>query len=558
MDINIFVGIDSDIFECNGPHYKNKDTKIYDKTIIFKGVTNEGDNLFLKSTYVFDNKLLVKQILEESFVLTTRAKKGEQYVIYCYATLFEKVDVISAEANELNYEIEKEEHTKTFARKWDISDIQLIGDEEAAFALRYSIYHLLILGSEKYETSIPARGLSGQTYKGAIFWDTEIFLLPFYTLTNPIIAKKLLKYRINTLPGAKAKAKEFSYDGAFFAWESQDDGLEACSKYNVTDPITFEPIRTYFNEKQIHIDADIAYGLFKYMEVTNDYSLLNEGGYDLLKEIVDFYISYSVYEDGLYHIEDVIGPDEYHERINNNAFSNYLVKFITLKTAELFKKDGICLDLVDKYEHFANNIYLPKMNENSVIEQFDGYFDLEDTTVDIVRSRLKHPREYWGGKAGVATKTRIIKQADVVTLLVLLGDLFDTSIKKANLDYYLPYTEHGSSLSSSMYSLLSSSVGETSYAYDNFLKSASIDLGENQKMYAGGIYIGGTHPASNAGAYLCIVFGFSGLYFLDNKPHINPHLPKEIERIKFKFIYRGEIYRVDIQKDKYLLEKEYD
>ena len=144
------------------------------------------------------------------------------------------------------------------------------GNKKAQFAIRYSIYHLLILGNKNYTHSIPARGVSGQTYKGAIFWDTEIFMLPFFTLTDPNIAKQLLQYRINTLKGALRKAKQYGYKGAFYAWESQEKGQDGCSKYNVTDVFTNKPVRTYFNEKQIHISADIAYGLIMYSSIAND------------------------------------------------------------------------------------------------------------------------------------------------------------------------------------------------------------------------------------------------------------------------------------------------
>ena len=125
------------------------------------------------------------------------------------------------------------------------------------------------MGNKNYCTSIPARGVSGQTYKGAIFWDTEIFLEPFYNMVDPEISRNLILYRINTLEGAKKKAQEFGYEGAFYAWESQDTGLEACSKYNVTDPLTNKPIRTYFNEKQIHISADIVYSIEQYIKMTD-------------------------------------------------------------------------------------------------------------------------------------------------------------------------------------------------------------------------------------------------------------------------------------------------
>ena len=164
-----------------------------------------------------------------------------------------------------------------------------------------------------------------------------------------------------------------------------------------------------------------------------------------------------------------------------------------------------------------------------------------------------------GWKNGVASNTKVIKQADVVTLLVLLSNDFDSDVKKANFDYYIKYTEHGSSLSSSMYSILASNINKTDIAYDMFIKSASIDLGTNQKMFAGGIYIGGTHPASNGGAYLSVVFGMLGLQFIDNKIVLNPHLPKKIKGINFNVLYQNKKYNINVFKDNtYKVEVVYD
>ena len=267
-----------------------------------------------------------------------RLKKNEKITIYCLAKISEdKLDKLSIFDENL-YNEYKNEHCNKFEAKWDNSDVVIKGNEEAQFAIRYSIYHLLILGNEYYKTSIPARGVSGQTYKGAIFWDTEIFLLPFFTLTNPLIAKNLLEYRINTLEGALEKAKEFGYEGAFYAWESQERGQDGCSKYNVTDPVTHEPIRTYFNEKQIHISFDIAYALFQYLSVTSDESILDERSFNMLIEIANFAISYSTKIDDKYHILDVIGPDEYHERVNDNAFTNHLINYVLKETIKYLDK----------------------------------------------------------------------------------------------------------------------------------------------------------------------------------------------------------------------------
>ena len=366
-----------------------------------------------------------------------------------------------------------------------------------------------------------------------------MFMMPFYNLTNPHISRKLIEYRIKTLPGAISKAKEFGYQGAFYAWESQEDGLERCSKYNVTDPQTGEPIRTYFNEKQIHIDGAIVHAIDQYVLTTGDISILSDGGLSIIKECAKFYMSYSKKEsDGLYHLNDVIGPDEYHERINDDAYTNYMAVETYKKAKKYLPIEDSMIPLLDDY---VNHSYLPLPNEEGIIEQFNGYFELEDAYPNNLLSRLRFPNEYWGGENGVATKTKVIKQADVVALLSTL-DIFNADIEKKNYDYYEPHTEHGSSLSSSMHSILASKLGYLDKAYEMFISSALIDIKGAKKQWAGGIYIGGTHPASNGGAYMSVVYGFLGMKINEEGLIFNPHLPKQIKEIKLVYKYKGKQY----------------
>lgn len=559
IETSLTFGMDLDIYEINGPHFKEYSITRVDNILTFKGLTNENKELYEEVIYLFPKELKEEKYSKGLFTCTLKLNKDQEIEIYALSKISEykkeKLDKFNIDL----YSKYKEDHFINFENKWNTSDVIIKGNEEAQFAIRYSIYHLLILGNEKYETSIPARGVSGETYKGAIFWDTEIFLLPFFTLTNPKVAKKLLKYRINTLNGALDKAKEYGYEGAFYAWESQEYGQDACSKYNVTDPITNEPIRTYFNEKQIHISFDISYAVFQYINATLDESILDEKCFNMLIEIANFALSYSTKIDDKYHVLDVIGPDEYHERVDDNAFTNYLINYVIKNTIKYLRKYNYKEELISKYQEYIDNLYLPKVNEDNLIEQFKDYFKLEDTTIEVVRSRLRHPMDYWGTENGVAYPTRIIKQADVITLLVLLNEEFNESVKKANFDFYYPYTEHGSSLSSSMYSIVASELNYTDIAYDMFMKSATIDLGTNQKMFAGGIYIGGTHPASNGGSYLSLLFGIAGLKFNDEEIKLNPHLPSKIKGLEFKIIYRNKKYLIKIYEDNsYKVEKIYD
>ncbi len=553
VNIDLLFGLDIDIYEINGPHFQSQKRITNGHKTTFHGISNENKHLYMDVYYDFSDQGDL-EMENGLYHLRLPMAKGETFAIKIYAQIYER-----SYNNEVSQWLQRAVQSDkfdelflasqtAFQRKWSVSDVQIEGDPAAQFNIRYSIYHLLILGNEKYAHSIPARGVSGQTYKGAIFWDAEIFIFPFFMMVNPLIARRILEYRIQTLEGAKAKAKELGYEGAFYAWESQDSGLEACSKYNVCDPVNHKPIRTYFNEKQIHISPDIVYAIDDYVTRIQDYSLLNEGGFEIITQVALFIMSYATYhDDGYYHIDDVIGPDEYHERIDDNAFTSYMCDHalgIYLKYAPQFKDQDA---MIQKVSDFKKKLFLPLPDDNHVFEQFKGYFALEDVIVEEVKKRVKNDKEYWGSENGVATSTRVIKQADVISMLCLLSSRFSLLEMKSNYDFYDKYTEHGSSLSRSMYSQCASHIGYTEEAYKMFMKSAAIDLGTDQKMFAGGIYIGGTHPASSGGAYLSLINGFAGMRFIDNQYTFTPHLPEHIASIRFRYFEKSVLKEATIQ-----------
>lgn len=502
------VGVDTDIWELNGPHLKDVKTKLAKNVIEATGVTQElGRKVKVSCEYSSD----VTQLHNGFGLITAYVKAGESFT-------FDRLAYVCVDGEKpkqyASYDDALDEHVGVWNMLWNKSRVILGGDERGQFALDYSIYHLLII-APKGDYSIAARGLSGQTYKGAVFWDTEIFMLPFYLTALPDVAERLVKYRINTLPAAKEKARHYGYGGAFYAWESQD-GFDACSDFNVTDVFTHRPVRTYFKDKQIHISADVAYAILEYYKRTADDKLMLDGGLETVLQCAEFGRQYSYYNHikDRYELLDVIGPDEYHERVNNNAYTNYMFYQITKRGVELAEKfkNVYAESAVKKLKEWAEKLYLPQPNADGVIEQFDGYFGLEDVSVETVRGRLAHPREYWGGSGGVATATRVIKQADVIMLFNLYPDLFSTEIQQNNYEFYLPYTEHGSSLSHCAYALTACRIGKSDEAYSAFLDSAEIDLKGGGKQWAGDVYIGGTHPAASGGAWMAAkaIFGKKG------------------------------------------------
>lgn len=569
-EIKITSGIDGDVWDINGPHFVQIKTACENGVKIVQGTTGEKGHIVtakecIKADFECDRNINCDEmsVTEE---ITIKAEAGKKYTIEKIASIEAPVFVEELNVATLDYETLKAEHIKAWEKIWDISKVEIIGDEEAMYNLNYSLYHLNIIAPRNMENvSIAARGLSGQVYKGAVFWDTEMFMIDYFIHTEPEVAKTLIDYRIDTLQGARNKAKEYGLDGAYYAWESQEGGFEGCSDYNITDVFTKRPMRTYFRDKQYHVSAAVVYGICKYIDATGDTSVFENGGAEVIIECARMYRSLLVKkaDSRFYEIRDVVGPDEYHERVSNNAYTNKMVK-LTFETAinaidtlkknykvkykELDKQYKL-KDLKAKFIDSAENIYIKQPDERGLIEQFDGYFGLEDATVDEVRSRLLDPKEYWGGAYGVASDTQVLKQADVVAMLGIFGNEYDDEILKKNFDYYEPRTEHGSSLSACMYSLLACQIGNAEIAYPLFMKSAGVDLRTGGKEWMGLIYIGGTHPASEGGAWIVAVKGFAGIGIENGKLTCNPCLPEKWQGMKFKLMFMDKLYQVEINKN---------
>lgn len=575
-EVEVYTGIDADVWDIHGPHYDEITLSENGECILAKAVTHEkGETVVVAEQcgVSFFNEQQVevqeKKILHHISFISEKEKEVKiEKIAAVYTTqdvtVPEKVALEEAEnAFKKGYGACKKEQIEAWEEHWKTAEVEIEGDKEAMEALNYSLYQLQSIAPRHVGSlSIGARGLSGQTYKGAVFWDTEMFMLEYFLYTQPETARTLLKYRIDTLSGAQEKARAYGYKGAFYAWESQEGGYDACTDYNVTDVFTGRPMRTYFKDKQIHISAAVVYGIMRYTNVTGDDSLLKEGGIETILECAAFYDSLLLQKahTQVYELHDVIGPDEYHERVNNNGYTNRMAKF-TFETAakilqeaeeETLKRISNAYpveELAKRYQEDADKLYLPQPGKDGVVEQFDGYRKLEDVSVDTVRSRLLHEKEYWGGAYGVAAHTQVIKQADVVTWMVMFAEEFSQEILQKNLDYYEPRTEHGSSLSACMYALLFCKCGRPECAYPFFLKSAKADLAGGGKEWAGGVYIGGTHPAAAGGAYMTAVSGFGGVVLKDGEVTVNPKLPESWKKLRFHIRYRNKLYQITETKD---------
>ena len=571
ITLDLVQKINSEVYDANGPHFK------------LEKITDIGQE---KCGEILSCRTLEKQLpfavvrISDFHGDTISLKASSPQVIKVYASVITSLDADESQKTPVSVEqfasmsvlqAEKtgwtrllENHKEEWEKIWEDGDVVIEGDDDAQRNLRYSLYHLQsIAPRQRKALSIPARGLSAQTYKGAVFWDTELFIFPYFLYTQPQLAREFLEYRIKTLEGAKRKAASYGYEGAFYAWESQENGDDACSDYNVTDVFTKRPVRTYFRDKQIHINAAIVYAICQYVEVSGDQTLLQQGGFEVIFECAKFYISRCIYIPlkDRYEVHDVIGPDEYHERVNNNAYTNKMVLY-TLQKAVAFAENNPPELVSTGFKNYlplakdiCKKLYIPspsdKAESKSVIPQFDDYFSLEDCTLESVRSRLLDPKEYWGGANGVASHTQIIKQADTIVMLNLFSEDYESEILKANYDYYNPRTEHGSTLSACMYGMMACKSGFYNQALSFFEKTSLVDISGNSKQWAGLVYIGGTHPAAQGGSWMMVVYGFCGFSVKDKKIQIKQHLPEGWKKITFTAQVGGEKYKVQVTREGY-------
>lgn len=438
-------------------------------------------------------------------------------------------------------------HIAKWAELWDQADIVIHGPEFDQLAVRFAMFHLMQVAPQNDHTvSIAAKALSGEGYRGHVFWDTEIFILPFFIYSFPQTAHGLLRYRHHTLPGALAKAKDNGYQGAMFAWESADTGVETTPTVGGIDFKTKKPIPILTGQLEQHITADIAYAVANYVQVTGDVDFLRRFGAEIVLLGARFWASRVELnpEAGVYEINGVIGPDEYKENVDNNHYTNRLVQEHLQYAAELYglyeNEEFISCwnftqDEVVTWQEIAQNICLPRQGE--VLLQCDGFMDLTD--VDVLKYRGTPGALQMDYSWEEIKNSQVIKQADVIMLMYLLSSSYSRNQKAINWEYYEPRTMHDSSLSAAIHSAFASEMGWKDQAYQYFSQAARIDLGDIMANSAHGL-----HAASLGGLWQAVFHGFAGIRVLDGELYINPNLPKEWEALEVKFHYQGAQLRV--------------
>ncbi|MDX2099905.1 MAG: beta-phosphoglucomutase [Leptolyngbyaceae cyanobacterium bins.59] len=467
------------------------------------------------------------------------------------------------------YPILQVAHESAWKKVWEINDIQIEGDPIAQLAVRFNLFQMLsVAPREDDRVSIPAKMLSGFAYRGHVFWDTEIFILPCLTLTQPDLARNLLTYRYHTLAGARRKAQASGYEGAMYVWESAETGDEVTPQW-VPSIDGKNLVRIWCGELEVHISTDVAYAVWQYWQATRDDAWMLAYGAEMILDTAVFWASRTVWnaEQNRYEILDVIGPDEYHERVDNNTFTNRMVQW-HLQTAleilawvrehhsdrasELEAQLHLTSDRLVHWTDIIAKIYLPHDPQTGVIEQFEGFLNLEDIDLNAYEPRTRSMQVILGIEG--ANQRQVLKQADVLMLLFLLREgafadrpaYYDRQTLQANWDYYVPRTDHtyGSSLGPPIHAILACELNQPEVAYEHFLRSALVDLADVRGNAAEGI-----HGASTGGVWQSVVFGFGGIHLTAEGPIASPKLPPNWTRLAFKLSWQGQVYEFDLRPD---------
>ncbi len=449
--------------------------------------------------------------------------------------------------------------TRAWKEEWERSDVLIDGDDEAQLAIRFNLFQLLIAAPRHDQrVNIGAKTLSGFAYRGHSFWDTETFMLPVFIHTAPGIARNLLDYRYQRLPAARLKANANGFEGAQFPWESADTGEEVTPRWVPDFSGRDGLVRIWTGDIEIHISADVAYAAHLYWKVTGDDAWFVEKGAELILDTAKFWVARAEWNPRMsrYEYNDVIGPDEYHDHVDNNFFTNAMARW-NIRTAldvlewlkrnhpargeELTRQLELTPSRLSRWADVIARIFLP-VKSNGLIEQFEGYFRRRDVNLAALEPRTISAQALFGIDG--CSETQILKQADVLMLQYLLPGDFSEEQLRINYDYYTPRTDYtyGSSLGPSIQAILACKIGDVDHAYEQFMRSAQVDL-----LNVRGNARDGIHGASAGGTWQALVFGFAGLRLDENSWEVHPCLPKHWKQLRFNFYQRGKLQTVDIQ-----------
>ena len=584
VELVITSGIDGTQTNTGTQHTVEGNARVYDRTILEYSCRTENSQV-QAVTHVRHRMTLNDQALDVPMkIITSRRYLGGEYALRLEPQMtlaFEKVarigtsrdweyrNLTDAEAGKkvladslddfrangrLRYADVLEESAGCWKQFWKVHDVKIeSADPLDQMGIRFAIYHLNSMTNRRdSRIGVAAKGLSGEGYKGHSFWDTEIFILPFFLFTQPETAKSLLEYRYMNLPAAKKLAQSRGYHGAMYPWESGwiEDGDLTPDNLGV-DPVTGKLLPCLTGKLEQHITADIAFAVEQYYNATRDQEFMERCGNEILLETAQFWASRVEWSETnlRYEIHDVIGPDEYQIRVNNNAYTNYLAfrnmelgLWALGKLEEVPRRyEGLGEILRDRLE----KLYLPQPEpESGIVPQFDGYLQRKRLDLTPYRGTDFAGQIMEDFNFELLGEYQAAKQADVIQLMILMEELFDEAVCRKNYLYYEPRTLHDSSLSKAVHSMMASDLGMTEAAYEMFRGAAQTDLGPQPHSSDDGI-----HSANMGGMWQAVVMGFGGLRATDGRLRINPHLPSAWKRLQYQICWQGSRLAVRVTSD---------
>ena len=495
-------------------------------------VSNDGKAVAVTASF----ELAGKTVLTKLNVYTDTLRHGDDPLSAAVALCREWKGLAFAEA--------AAEQKEELDRFWRTADVAIEGDQALQEGIRFNLFHLLQSAGRDRFSNIAAKGLSGEGYEGHYFWDTEIYMVPVFLLTDPERARQLLLYRYSILDDARRRAREMGHrQGALFPWRTISGG--ECSAYF--------PAGT----AQYHISADIAYGYVQYYLATEDWAFMEQYGAELLIETARLWLDAGHWLDDRFRIDAVTGPDEYTAIVNNNYYTNVMAKH-NLKwaaravgmmrerspeaLAALAARIGLREEEPEAWWRAANAMYLPYDPVRNINPQDDSFlqkavWDFEGTPKEHYPLLLHyHPLTLY--------RYQVCKQADTVLAHFLLEDEQPLSVIRDSYAYYEKITTHDSSLSSCVFSIMAAKLGDVDKAYDYFIETARLDLDNTHGNTRDGL-----HLANMGGTWMAIVFGFAGLRIKEDGLGFAPVIPRQWNAYAFKVRYRGRLIAVRVEQD---------
>lgn len=526
--------------------------------------------------------------------ITCPVDRGEQILIEKVVALYSSVDrAISEPGLEAKRALADcgrfdelfAAHRLAWSHLWDDCDITLEehGTPRTNLKLRFHIFHILQTVSPQTadrDVGVPARGWHGEGYRGHIFWD-ELYVFPFLTLRFPVLARALLLYRYRRLPEARRAAREAGYHGAMYPWQSGSDGREE-TPAAYFNPLSGHWIRDY-SYRQRHVGAAIAYNIWQYYQATDDREFLYAYGAEMMLEIARFWASTAKYNAAIerYEIDGMMGPDEYHTaypgadpRINgglkNNAYTNVMAAWVLTRAADILglvpeircrricERIGLSLQEIRRWREISSKLRVAFL-EGGIIVQFDGYDQLAEfdwPSYQRKYGRIERLDFILDSENDTPNRYKLSKQADVLMLFYLfsadelellfeqLGYPFDTDSIPRNIDYYLPRTSHGSTLSRVAHAWVLAR-SDRRRSWELFQRALDSDIADIQ----GGTTREGIHLGAMAGVVDLVQRCYLGIEMRENVLHLDPALPAGLGRVKVRLRYRRQILDVEVDRD---------